>query len=111
MRAETAEYIRQPAGRLVSVSVATWFEEAVRERQKAAEEERREAAKDVMDAVEMLTDQQLAAAVLHVPNDDTSKADVARFFLQALARRDEKKAISVFRAWRSGTGFEFLDDI
>lgn len=99
------------AGRVVSVSVAPWLEEAVRERQKAAEVERREAVQDVMDAVEMLTDDLLAAAVLHVPADDRGKADVARFFLQALARRDRNKALSVFRAWRSGAGLEFLDEI
>lgn len=99
------------AGRVVSVSVAPWFEKAVRERQKAAEEAKREEVQNIMDAVEMLTDQQLAAAVLHVPVDDAEKADVARFFLQALARRDEKKALSVFKAWRSGAGLEFLDEI
>lgn len=95
-------------GRVVSVSLAPWFEDAVRERQNAADEARREAVKDVMDAVEMLTDDQLAAAVLQSPKDTP---DVSRFFLQALARRDEKKALSVFRAWRSGAGLEFLDEI
>lgn len=99
------------SGRVVSVSLAPWFEKAVRERQKAAEEAKREEVQNIMDAVEMLTDQQLAAAVLHVPVDDAEKADVARFFLQALARRDEKKALSVFKAWRSGAGLEFLDEI
>lgn len=99
------------AGRVVSVSVAPWFEEAVKARQKAAAEARREEVKNIMDTVEMLTDTQLAAAVLQVPNDDASKADVARFFLQALARRDEKKALSVFKAWRSGAGLETLDEI
>lgn len=97
------------AGRVVSVSVAPWLEDAVRERQEAVERAKQEEAQNIMDAVEMLTDDQLAAAVLHVPNSDREKADVARFFLQALARRDEKKALSVFRAWRSGAGLEFLE--
>lgn len=99
------------AGRVVSVSVAPWLSDYVKARQKAAEEAQREEAENIMDAVEMLTDNQLAAAVLHVPNDDASKLDVARFFLQVLARRDEKKALSVFRAWRSGAGLESLDEI
>lgn len=99
------------AGRVVSVSLAPWFEKAVRERQKAADAAKREEVQNIMDAVEMLTDQQLAAAVLHVPNDDASKADVARFFLQALARRDEKKALSVLKAWRSGAGLDALYEI
>lgn len=94
------------AGRVVSVSVAPWFEKAVRERQKSEEEAKREEVQNIMGAVEMLTDEQLAAAVLHVPVDDAEKADVARFFLQALARRDEKKALSVFRMWKSGEGLE-----
>lgn len=99
------------AGRVVSVSLAPWMEKAVQARQEAAEREKREEVQNIMDAVEMLTDDQLAAAVLHVPTDDKEKADVARFFLQALARRDHNKALSVFRAWRSGAGLEFLDEI
>lgn len=99
------------AGRVVSISVAPWLSDYVRARQKASEEAKREAAENIMAVVEMLTDQQLAAAVLHVPSDDPGKLDVARFFLQALARRDEKKALSVFKAWRSGAGLETLDNI
>lgn len=92
------------AGRVVSVSVAPWLEDAVKTRHKAAAE----LARNTLDMVEMLTDEQLAAAVLSSPKDTP---DVARFFLQALARRDQKKALSVFRAWRSGAGLETLDEI
>lgn len=99
------------AGRVVSVSVASWLEETVKSRQEAAERAQREELQNIMDAVEMLTDDQLAAAVLHVPTDDREKADVARFFLQALARRDHNKALSVFRAWKSGAGLDYMDEI
>lgn len=92
------------AGRVVSVSVAPWLEEAVKARQKAAQARMEE----TLAMVDMLTDEQLTAAVFVTPKDTP---DVARFFLQALARRDEKKALSVFRAWRSGAGLEALDEI
>ena len=100
------------AGRVVSVlSVAPWLEKAVKARQEAAKREKREAVEDLYAAVEMLTDQQLAAAVLQIPINDPAKLDVARFFLQAISRRDEKKALAVFKAWRSGAGLEFLGEI
>lgn len=92
------------AGRVVSVSVAPWLEEAVKARQKAAEEH----AQDTLDMIDMLTDEQLAAAVLRSPKEHP---DVARFFLQKLAIRDEGKALSVFRMWRAGSGLEALDEI
>ena len=99
------------AGRVVSVSMAPWLEEAVRERQKAAERARRQEAEDFKAAIEMLTDKQLAAAVLNIQKDDKEKLDVARFFLQVLHDRDAKKSIEVFKAWRAGAGMEFLDEI
>lgn len=92
------------AGRVVSVSVAPWLEEAIKARQKAAEEH----AQDTLDMIDMLTDEQLAAAVLRSPKEHP---DVARFFLQKLAIRDEGKALSVFRMWRAGSGLEALDEI
>lgn len=88
----------------VSVQIAPWFEEAVQRRKEAA----RERMSDTLDMIGMLTDEQLAAAVLHSPKD---KPDVARFFLQELAKRDEKKALSVFRSWQNGEGLEALDEI
>jgi len=99
------------AGRVVSVSFAPWFEEAVKARQEAAERAKREEVEDIMAAVEMMTDQQLAAAVLSIPNDDMEKLDLARFFLQTLHARDAKRAVAVFKAWRSGSALSVLDEI
>lgn len=92
------------AGRIVSVSLAPWVDETI----KAKKETIKQQVQDTIDTVEMLTDEQLTAAVLRSPKD---KPDVARFFLQELAKRDEKKALSAFRAWRDGAGLEALDEI
>lgn len=92
------------AGRVVSVSVAPWLEKAVEARREAE----RQRTQNTLDMVDMLTDEQLAAAVLCSPKE---QPDVARFFLQALSRRDEKKALSVFKVWRSGAGLEALGEI
>lgn len=79
------------AGRVVSVSFAPWIKEAVKAH--------REAIQSTLDMVDMLTDDQLAAAVLHSPKESP---DIARFFLQNLAVRDAGKALSVFKTWRLG---------
>lgn len=92
------------AGRVISVSVAPWIEEAVKARREAAQRHMRE----TMETLEMLTDEQLTAAVLVSPRDNP---DVARFFLQELSRRDVKKALAVLRAWKEGLGPEDLDRI
>ena len=86
------------------VTVAPWIEEAVKARQVAA----RERMKETMETLEMLTDEQLTAAVLISPKDNP---DVARFFLQELSRRDAKKALQVLRAWKEGLGPEDIDRI
>lgn len=95
------------AGRVVSVTVAPWLENAVQARREA---EKAQFA-DTLAAVDMLTDAQLAAAVLYTPYDDPGKRDVARFFLQQLHTRDEGKALAVFKAWRAGEGIGALDDL
>lgn len=92
------------AGRVVSVSVAPWVEEAVKARRNAAQRH----MKETMETLEMLTDEQLTAAVLVSPRDNP---DVARFFLQELSRRDVKKALAVLRAWKEGLGPEDIDRI
>lgn len=92
------------AGRVVSVTVAPWIEEAIKARQEAAQRHMRE----TMETLEMLTDEQLTAAVLISPKDNP---DVARFFLQELSRRDAKKALAVLRAWKEGLGPEDIDRI
>lgn len=92
------------AGRVASVSVAPWVKEAVKARHKAAQARMKEA----METLEMLTDEQLTAAVLISPKDNP---DVARFFLQELSRRDAKKALAVLRAWKEDLGPEDIDRI
>ena len=92
------------AGRVVSVTVAPWVEEAIKARREASQRHMRE----TMETLEMLTDEQLTAAVLVSPRDNP---DVARFFLQELSRRDTKKALAVLRAWKEGLGPEDIDRI
>lgn len=91
-------------GRVVSVTVAPWIEEAVKAHREAAQRHMRE----TMETLELLTDEQLTAAVLVSPRDNP---DVARFFLQELSRRDTKKALAVLRAWKEGLGPEDIDRI
>lgn len=92
------------AGRVVSVTVAPWIEKAIKAHQEAAQRH----MKETMETLEMLTDEQLTAAVLISPRDNP---DVARFFLQELSRRDAKKALAVLRAWKEGLGPGDIDRI
>lgn len=92
------------AGRVVSVTVAPWVEKAVKARQEATQRHMRE----TMETLEMLTDEQLTAAVLISSKDNP---DVARFFLQELSRRDTKKALAVLRAWKEGLSPGDIDRI
>lgn len=85
-------------GRVVSVTLAPWVAKAMEEKRKADEQEHQ----DLMDAVDMLTDEQLEEAILMIRPDDKENLDVARFFLQKLATRDEKKALAIFRRWQAG---------
>lgn len=94
-------------GKIIRVSFAPWAKEAAqraREAKEAEQEQARQDFRNVLDMVEMLTDDQLAAAVMNVPNDDPKKLDVARFFLQQLADRDPERALGVFREWKGGAG-------
>ena len=56
---------------------------------------------DIFDAVAMLTDEQIEAAIFCISPSDSEKIDVARFFLQELSRRDEKYALDVYRRWKN----------
>ena len=51
--------------------------------------------------LEMLTDEQLEAAVFSIDPNDAQKADIARFFLQELAKRDKSRAVEILRRWSS----------
>ncbi len=88
-------------GRVVSVMPAPWLEEY--QRQKAEQEQQKLAEiRDIMDAVEMLTDEQVESVIFAISPHDKEKLDVARFFLQELRRRDEAHALDVFRRWKAG---------
>ena len=70
---------------------------------KAAEQEKaKQEAAEIFAMAAMLTDEQVESAIFAVNPNDETKADVARFFLQELARRDKKRAIDVFNRWKEG---------
>lgn len=56
----------------------------------------------IYDAVSLLTEDQLERAILSIPYTDKGRADVARFLLQELARRDMPRALAVSRRWKAG---------
>lgn len=87
-------------GRVVSVEFTTDFQQAAQRIKEKKQQESRALWADVLDAVQMLTDEQLEEAVLIIDPNDKEKADVARFFLQELNRRDEKAALDLFRRWK-----------
>ena len=96
---------------VVDVQPAPWLEAAAKKwkSKRAPEVEAEEipddpvkAWQDIEDITEMFTDEQLEAAVFAVDPKDKDGMDIARFFLQKLAIRDEKKALDVFRRWKNG---------
>lgn len=99
-------YTHKP--RVISVTPAPWLAEYQRQK---AEQERQKLAeiRDIMDAVEMLTDEQVESVIFAISPHDKEKLDVARFFLQELRRRDEANALSVFRRWKRGENPEQPD--
>lgn len=97
---------------MVSVMPAPWLEEYQRRKAEQAQreqEQRRQSAADVLETVEMLTDEQLERAIFTISPTDKEKIDVARFFLQKLSRRDEANALAVFRRWKRGENPEQPD--
>lgn len=92
-------------GRVVSVMPAPWLEEYQRRKAEQTQQEQEQARQDfadILESVQMLTDEQLERAVFAISPTDKEKIDVARFFLQELSRRDEKNALAVFRRWKNG---------
>lgn len=92
-------------GRVVSVMPAPWLEEYQRRKAEQAQQEQEQARQDfadILESVQMLTDEQLERAVFAISPTDKEKIDVARFFLQELSRRDEANALAVFRRWKRG---------
>lgn len=99
-------------GRVVSVMPAPWLEEYKRRKAEQAQQEQEQARQDfadILESVQMLTDEQLERAVFAISPTDKEKIDVARFFLQELHRRDEQNALSVFRRWKRGENPEQPD--
>jgi hypothetical protein len=92
-------YTHKP--RVISVTPAPWLAEY--QRRKAEQEQQKlDEVRDIMDAVEMLTDEQVESVIFAISPNDKEKLDVARFFLQELRRRDEAHALDVFRRWKAG---------
>lgn len=98
--AEVADFLQgwTVGGRVVSVTVAPWLEDY----NKARKERAKQDAAEILDMVQMLTDDQLADAIMANPYEDPERRDVARFFLQELARRDRQKALEIFQKWMRG---------
>lgn len=88
-------------GRIVSVTVPIQFQEAARRIKEKRQAEQRAQWADILDAVQMLTDEQIEEAVLLISPSDKEKEDVAKFFLQEMSRRDEKAALDLFRRWKT----------
>lgn len=92
-------------GRVVSVMPAPWLEEYQRRKAEQAQQEQEQARQDfadILESVEMLTDEQIERVIFAISPTDKEKIDVARFFLQELSRRDEANALAVFRRWKRG---------
>ena len=99
-------------GRVVSVMPAPWLEEYKRRKAEQAQQEQEQARQDfadILESVQMLTDEQIERAVFAISPTDAEKLDVARFFLQELSRRDEANALAVFRRWKRGESPEQPD--
>lgn len=100
------------SGRVVSVMPAPWLEEYKRRKAEQAQQEQEQARQDfadILESVQMLTDEQIERAVFAISPTDVEKLDVARFFLQELHRRDEANALAVFRRWKRGESPEQPD--
>lgn len=81
-------------GNIVEVKAAAWLEMLARKKQEQQNAEIRE----MKEKVEMMTDDQLAAAVEYAMTAFNSKT-AARVFLQELAERDHDRAYSLFQKW------------
>lgn len=91
-------------GRIVSVDFAPWLDDYARRKaeQRAAEDQAAHASfEETLAMLEMLTDEQLEAAIFSIDPNDTENADIARFFFQQLAKRDKSHAVDVLRRWHS----------
>lgn len=90
-------------GRVVSVDLAPGLIDLMAYRKKQEQAKAEQTRADwlrIQAGVEMLTDDQLEAAVFCVDPNDEDKLDVARYFLQVLHSRDEDRALDVFKRWK-----------
>lgn len=85
-------------GRVVSVTFAPWLQKAMQRREQQARHE----SVDVFSMVEMLTEEQLEAAIMRLDHTDPQDVGVAQFFAQELMRRDREKAVDVWKRWKCG---------
>lgn len=88
--------------RIIDVEIAPVVIDFVKAKKAAEQEKAKQEAAEIFAMAAMLTDEQVESAIFAVNPNDETKADVARFFLQELARRDKKRAIDVFNRWKEG---------
>ena len=115
---ETADFLagfiapQEAAPVVVGVTVAPWFSAAVEAKKAqikadeataaAALVEAETQAREIYQAVELLTDDQLADAIKGLNADNETELTAARFFMQELYKRDSTRALRVFHEWRTG---------
>lgn len=88
--------------RIIDVQIFPGVIDFVKAKKAAEQEKVKQEAAEIFAMAAMLTDEQVESAIFAVNPNDETKADVARFFLQELARRDKKRAIDVFNRWKEG---------
>lgn len=111
--ADFADYLARftADGIVSSVTFAPWLERYVKQRTEEIKKEEQEEKNDLpelTDIIQILTDEQIIAAIFNAPFNDKSKRDVGRFFLQELMRRDVSKAFQIFSIWKNGGTMEDL---
>lgn len=106
---QIADFLEQykDGGRIIKIEVDPKIIDLMEVRRQREAEQAKQNAQEweqIFAAVEMLTDEQLEAAIYCIDPQDKEKIDVARFFLQELNSRDKNKAFEVFRKWKMGEG-------
>lgn len=88
--------------RIIDVQISPGVIDFVKAKKAAEQEKAKQEVAEIFAMAAMLTDEQIESAIFAVDPNDKNKIDVARFFLQELAKRDEKRAIEVFNRWKEG---------
>ena len=102
-----ADYLEQftEGGRIVNVELSPEAIAYTKMKQAQNAEREEQARKDfaeTLEMVDMLTDEQLKAAVLLLDPTKSDEFDIGKFFLQRLATRDKSAAVELFKLWREG---------